>query len=277
MTKQTCGVIKQKLFQVQKPSNNRAFALHLTGLNMNASFVREAEKRLWLIYHFYRYALSQSAQKVAFPTIQLNMHIAANESDYNSLIRAREGQPEGTDGMYFLLENQGFVKYSGDEKQALSTLVHEAVHALNFYFFGFTPRWVTEGLAVYFENLSMTKDNQFVIKPALNGWLTKKGLLNNHFNALDIDTLFNSEGQWQTDQKHTLYANAYLFTSFMHDKNPKLLYEYLQQERSNPCNIIPAERSASLLRNYQPTIESEYLHYQQQPVIATFGEYEILD
>lgn len=275
MNKQTCGAIKQQLFALQQQTTTDSFVLKLTGLKMSAEFSQQAQARLWVIYHFYQHFLQQSAQRTELPPIQLNMYIAPNEQDYDQVILARDAVPNGTAGMYFVMDNQGYIKYQGDEKAALRVLVHEAVHALNFYFFGFTPRWLTEGMAEFFEHLHVPDAGQFMIAPSVEDWINKQGLLADGYRALDIETLFNSEGQWQTALSHTLYANAYLFSAFMHQHDPSLLYDYLLQERSNPCNIISPEQTALLLRNYDSTLESQYLYFQKQPIKPTQGSYAV--
>ncbi|PCK30224.1 DUF1570 domain-containing protein [Pseudoalteromonas piscicida] len=266
MTAPTCATLKSKVFSLQAQyKDTQYFRLHLTGSKVSPYVKYQAQQTLNVVYMLFQHFINQLAQKKTLIPIQLNMHIAANDADYNELILARDAEPTGTAGMYFLFQNQGFVKGGGSEEQTLRTLIHESVHALVFYYFGITPRWVTEGIAEYFEHLRITETGKFTIHNSTEDWLTKAGLLSSHYSKLDINTLFNSEGQWQTIQKRTLYANTYLFTGFMIESNSEPFFEYLLQEGSNPCNVVPADNIELLFRNTNENIETQFEAWRSKP------------
>ncbi|USD29261.1 DUF1570 domain-containing protein [Pseudoalteromonas sp. SCSIO 43201] len=274
MTTPTCATLKNKVFSLNAQSqNNQQLQLQLTGKKLNPQARAQAQQVLQVVYLLFQHFINQSAQKKALSPIQLNMYIAANDDEYNELLLARNVEPSGTAGMYFLFQNQGFVNGGGSDEQTLRTLLHESVHALVFYYFGLTPRWVTEGIAEYFEHLRINETGRFTIYNSTEDWLTQQGLLRTHYTKLDISTLFNSEDQWQTLQNTTLYANTYLFTGFMIENNSNALFEYLLQEGSNPCNIVPAQNIETLFRSHNAHIESQFEQWRSVPRRIQIGRW----
>ncbi|MGC0121596.1 DUF1570 domain-containing protein [Pseudoalteromonas piscicida] len=262
----TCGALKREVFSLQTQFNDiENFKLNLTGEPVSPYVEYQAQQALNVVYMMFKHFFNQLAHKKALSPIQLNMHIAAKDADYNELILSRDAEPAGTLGMYFLFQNQGFINGGRTEEETLRTLIHESVHALVFYYFGVTPRWVTEGLAEYFEHLRITETGQFSVYLSDEDWLTKEGILKSRFAKLDINTLFNSENQWQTMLSATLYANSYLFTGFMVEHNSNAFFEYLRQESSNPCNIVPAQNIEQLFRNFNENVESQFEGWRNTP------------
>jgi hypothetical protein len=63
-------------------------------------------------------------------------------------------------GFYRIADNRAVVKYRADQPDsALRTSLHEISHLITASHLGPTPRWLTEGLAEYFENLVAREQN----------------------------------------------------------------------------------------------------------------------
>ena len=138
----------------------------------------------------------------------------------------------------------GFHRYQGNiaaawrvsDEQLLATSVHEAVHVMNVGIFGFTPRWLNEGLAEYLETIEVSGQSATI---TISPHVIRKIIA----QRLPIATVFRGDHSiWQGPYRSQLYQQSRGLISFLLDTShtKKLLAQYLMSSLAQPCKVLDA-------------------------------------
>ncbi len=163
--------------------------------------------------------------------------------------------------MYFHASNSAFINYD-NAQSAMRTSVHEAVHAINKAVLGYTPRWLNEGFAEYFE---LTKNNmQTAIVEPNRSWTTNSSIAKSVFT---INWLIGLEDTWQKGDNSKLYASSWAAIYFLMDTQAgrALLKNIMLTEQQSPCSKLSEQKLKKMLYTQLPNLKREYSQWLKIP------------
>lgn len=233
------------------------FDLNLNTPNLPPSFNQKLQVKLNTVFKVYGQIIGAHALK----KVKLNLTVLPNRRAYNAAIRNNGGNPENTAGMYFHATNSAFINFSG-EKNTMRTAVHEAVHAINKAVLGYTPRWLNEGVAEYFE---FTHNNmQTAIVEPNQTWVRNNKLTKNVFRLNRLTGLNNT---WQKGDSSILYASSWAAIYFLMDTQSGrvLLKNIMLAEQTNPCNKLSKDQLNAMLFKQFPAFNHDYSKWLKTP------------
>ncbi|MFP3426449.1 DUF1570 domain-containing protein [Pseudoalteromonas sp. SIMBA_162] len=179
-------------------------------------------------------------------------------------IKQRGGDPRNSVGMYFHASNSAFIEYRNTQN-AMSTAVHEAVHAINKAVLGYTPRWLNEGFAEYFEIIKNHMQTG-IVEPN-NSWTINNKLAKGVFN---ISRLIGSEESWKQNNTSKLYASSWATIYFLMDSSQGriLLKNIMLAEQESPCNKLQPKQLKNMLYSQFPNFSKVYAQWLKTPFKA---------
>lgn len=189
--------------------------------------------------------------------VKLNLTVLPTRGAYEASIKQRGGDPTNSVGMYFHNSNSAFIEYR-NAQSAMRTAVHEAVHAINNAILGYTPRWLNEGFAEYFET---TKSNlqTGIVEPNMS-WTANKKLSKNVFT---ISRLILLDESWQQNNINKLYASSWAAIYFLMDSSAGrlLLKNIMHAEQKLPCSKLSKKQLQKMLHLQFVNVDSVYTQW----------------
>ncbi|AQP98731.1 hypothetical protein B0W48_02290 [Pseudoalteromonas aliena] len=233
------------------------FELTLKTPNLPSSFNQELRIKLNTVFKVYGQIIGVHALK----KVKLNLTVLPTRRAYEATIKQRGGDPTNTAGMYFHASNSAFINYD-NAQSAMRTSVHEAVHAINKAVLGYTPRWLNEGFAEYFE---LTKNNmQTAIVEPNRSWTTNSSIAKSVFT---INWLIGLEDTWQKGDNSKLYASSWAAIYFLMDTQAgrALLKNIMLTEQQSPCSKLSEQKLKKILYTQLPNLKREYSQWLKIP------------
>lgn len=181
--------------------------------------------------------------------IHLHMIISQNRQSYLVQAGIDGFNPSRSQGVYFGQRNLAFVSYHNEE-QAIKTAIHEAVHAINLHLVGITSHSFNEGTAEFFEDISMTDENQFRVL------ISNKKLATEPY----LFSLIIKDDEWKNLDIPKLYYSSWAWLSFMMMEfdAKSTLQQYITKEQENLCRALSEEEVLSLWRESYIQFESDF-------------------
>ena len=226
------------------------FDLTLNTPKLPSSFNQDLRIRLNTVFKVYGQIIGVHALK----KVKLNLTVLPTRSAYEAVTKQRGGNPTNTVGMYFHASNSAFIEYR-NAQNAMSTAVHEAVHAINKAVLGYTPRWLNEGFAEYFE---ITKNHmQTGIVEPNTSWTINNRLAKGVFN---MSRLIGLEESWKQKNTSKLYASSWAAIYFLMDSSQGrlLLKNIMLAEQESPCNKLQPKQLKNMLYLQFPDFNKLY-------------------
>jgi len=242
--------------------------------NSGAAYAEFCGKLLEKVYTEF-FAWSENLKlSLTPPTQRLPILIFAAESEFQA--HATKIHPEtpfeNTPGFYTVRDNQVLLwdltrdrslRFSAVRKKLsesplqLATIVHEAVHQLAFNSglqnrFADNPLWFSEGLALYFEQVSLRS-------PLL--W-SKPGLINSRHHSeflrrsaderlpIPLPELLTSDRTFQTaESAPAAYAQSWAMMAWLVRQHPEQLAQYIQKLQAlQPLQTVSADQRTQMFQ-----------------------------
>ncbi|KZN69211.1 DUF4124 domain-containing protein [Pseudoalteromonas luteoviolacea] len=253
------GVIN---YSDQKPSRNAKtyqprssrvldyFDLEISGQTISTQFKNTLSARLNAIFRGYTSIVGLKAMR----KVTLRIQILPSRRLYERTVKAYGGAPSGTAGVYFGTKNTAYVEQTSYEA-TMQTAIHEAVHAINQAVIGFSPRWLNEGLAEYFETVEISMQ---VGKVTPSNHITKSGYIKGQ--VLRPSQLIGAEDTWQTSDPVLLYRSSWAFVHFLMSTSSgkQSLKALMLQEQKEPCSSLDYANVKRVLNGSYPNMQSAY-------------------
>ncbi|KZN43770.1 DUF1570 domain-containing protein [Pseudoalteromonas luteoviolacea] len=236
------------------------FDLEISGQTISNQFKNTLSSRLNAIFRGYTSIVGLKAMR----KVTLRVQVLPSRRLYERAVKAYGGDPTGTAGVYFGIKNIAFVEQTSYEA-TMQTAIHEAIHAINQAVIGFSPRWLNEGLAEYFETVEVSMQVGEV-KP--NNHITRSGYITGH--VLRPSQLIGAEDTWKSSDPVTMYRSSWAFVHFlMSSKSGKQSLKALMlQEQKEPCSSLDYANVKRVLNGSYPNMQSAYamfLNSQTKP------------
>ena len=243
------------------------FELNIEGDGVSQAFLEKLERRLMLVFRLYGVLIgNENLRRVA-----LNLTVYKQSEDYESYVETIA--PERTDslGIYSHKTISASIRYN-NESQAIETSIHESVHAITHALIGATPRWLNEGLAVYFERIGGSLDEPVVSYNA--GWVNEDMSL--RYDSIDFWQLAGMESVWNNGtrpERLSLYANSWHWLYFFMSSNARVhaLQRLIRTERKLPCTVMDESEILELLNTAIPNFEVDFLRWEELPLEQSQG------
>ncbi|WP_081310500.1 DUF1570 domain-containing protein [Pseudoalteromonas luteoviolacea] len=236
------------------------FDLEISGQTISNQFKNTLSSRLNAIFRGYTGIVGLKAMR----KVTLRIQVLPSRGLYERTVKAYGGEPSGTAGVYFGTKNTAFVEQTSYEA-TMQTAIHEAVHAINQAVIGFSPRWLNEGLAEYFETVEVSMQVGEV-KP--NNHIAKSGYIKGQ--VLRPSQLIGAEDTWQSSDPATLYRSSWAFVHFLMSSShgKQSLKALMLQEQKEPCSSLDYANVKRVLNGSYPNMQSAYamfLNAQAKP------------
>jgi hypothetical protein len=241
--------------QCTRPENlaltNQYFQLNTNVINKSDGFTLELKNKLNAAFKHIEKLLSIELNE----TILLTMFFSNTEEGYEALAQKYNRNSEGTQGIYISYYNVSLIKVNNYE-QGIKTGIHEAIHALNYAYFGYTLRFINEGMAEYYEAISERGDI-----PLFDfTWLKHRQY------PEQISTILFSKTDWHGVKTHDLYQQSKaLFYFLMSNRSGrKVIWKILAKEMKDPCTVLSEDDIEQLLFENYPNHQQEFDYWFEE-------------
>lgn len=147
--------------------------------------------------------------------VDLNVLIFQDRANYLQYANAstRNNMSE-TGGYYSSSTNEAVTYKYPDNERTLSVVRHESTHVMVRGMLGMAPVWLNEGLADYFENISVN-DQAKRISINQNSLNIARGSLSSGYPTRLSDFLMLSDQDWRQNNREIHYALSWSFVYFL--------------------------------------------------------------
>jgi hypothetical protein len=190
-------------------------------------------------------------------TLTVRINLFGSRAEYAALSGKRGSVSHRTNGFYTTLTDECYVvKHSN----YVATIIHEASH---FYLQHNLPnhsRFLTEGIAEFFETLDLDENGKVVFaQQDYRVRLVKEILLNNSFKLSNY--IYTPSAQWgEKSETQKLYSVAYSVIYYLIKKNPNLLKQMLLYMQEGQSFEKAIDYSFGGYNNF----ESEYVYFYRK-------------
>ncbi|WP_426359687.1 hypothetical protein ACPUVO_05530 [Pseudocolwellia sp. HL-MZ19] len=181
--------------------------------------------------------------------LDLSIAYQGSRTDYEDYVMEQGRSPEGTIGVYLYPEHASVIEFI-DHKQAITTSIHETIHAFNRSYWGELLRFFNEGMAEYFEKVAISGEFKA---------FDFSGLQDQKY-PMEIENLLFSETDWHGDNNHKLYQNSNALFHFLmsNEKGRSLIWEIMQLEKEESCSVLPESTILEVLFEMYPNHQQEF-------------------
>ncbi|MCR8922282.1 DUF1570 domain-containing protein [Dasania sp. GY-MA-18] len=141
--------------------------------------------------------------------VDLNLRLLASQEDFQALRDQTAPNLQTNTGFYSTSNNEAVIWQAPDREFMYGVIRHEASHVIMAGLYGYPPVWVNEGMAEYFELLSL-QGNAKTISPN-NNWLN---YLRQQGAMPLADYLALAPNEWYAGTQEQMYAMAWSLVYF---------------------------------------------------------------
>ncbi len=227
--------VEASVFNSREPARLEYFRLEIDfmGGEYLPFFKNQIEAQAGSMYEI----LSEILGRERLKQVDLMVLIFPDRSAYQAYASARVGPALVASGGFYSNETNEAVTYQyEDSEQTLAVTRHEAAHVMLNGMLAAAPLWLHEGMAEYFERLSM-RQQYAEIRPQ-NEWLimARESVLNGYPLSLE-EFLITQLEQWRAQQQAESYALSWSLIYFLLDNNSgrRALAALLQKTADDYC------------------------------------------
>lgn len=224
--------------------------LNLYTVKMTKYFEQTLIESIKVLHQEYVKLLGSSAER----EVELNLVVTPDRSEYEQYTAFYSDNLIESLGVYFGGLNIAYIDYQNSDDNALKTAIHETVHALNAHIIGKTPRMFNEGMAEFYENMTVKKGNIDII-------FYKKQLTKAPYPLMQ----FFDYQQWPNLDIHKLYYSSWAWIAFMYGDYSRVrsLIAFMEQEQVDPCSAFSAGEAYNIFQETYSTLETDFYDWQQ--------------
>lgn len=239
-----------KPLNIKKYRIDDTLSIRVFSQDLPINFSENIDKKLWLILDLYEDWFSLKLKN----KMTLNLVILPSLTGYSDFISTLSIDSTNSQGLFWANTNFAFVAYR-TEQQVEQTIIHEVIHALNFYLVGYTARWLTEGLADYFKTI-----NYYIDKDGTYRYHFDLPKSKNQSKPLPISQLIALEEAWGSDQKSHLYTSAFELVEYLivHKDERNIIRHLLHKEALRPCVKLDTSDYQTLLDENIPNLSTKF-------------------
>ena len=177
--------------------------------------------------------------------------------------RIAPGLGDDISGFYSTGHNLVALKRQKSDESTFATARHEATHVIIAGLLGNIPTWFTEGMAEYFEQMSIS--GQLKTIAPNQGWLSLLRSQQRNNLLMPLNQYFQYDRKsWRAKDQGIMYATAWSLTYFLMSskRGQALLARYMRELSSDPCQSInSSEFFARHYRGGMHQMNMEWRHW----------------
>lgn len=239
-----------KPLEVKKYKISDTLSIKVFSQDLPINFSENIDKKIWLILTLYEEWFSLKLKN----KMTMNLVVLPSLVGYSDFISTLSIDSKNSQGLFWSNSNFAFAAYK-TKKQLEQTIIHEVVHALNYYLVGHSARWLTEGLADYFKTINFYKDKENIYNYSFD-----LPTLENENKPLAISQLVTLEEAWDSDQRSHLYASAFKLVAYLinHKGERNIVRHLLHKEALQPCTKLSESTYQHLLDENISNLSSNF-------------------
>lgn len=229
---------------------NNYLELNLYAVTMTKYFEETLIERIKVLHQEYIKLLGSSAER----EIKLYLVVTPERAEYDHYTSFYSDNLIESLGVYFGGLNIAYIDYQNSDDKALKTAIHETVHALNAHIIGKTPRMFNEGMAEFYENMTIKEGNIDIV------FYTKQ-LTKTPYPLMQ----FFDYQQWANLDIHHLYYSSWAWIAFMYGDGNRVqsLITFMEKEQVDPCSAFSAGESYKIFQESYSTLETDFTEWQR--------------
>jgi hypothetical protein len=173
--------------------------------------------------------------------VELNIRLFEYAEDYKLYAQTISPRLANTGGFYSLARNEAVTYQHRTDESTHETARHEAMHVIAAGLFGRVPTWLNEGLAEYFETLSV--ENQRVTITPQPRWFEMAAQAHESGYPSELRTYMAlRDADWYDNNRDVHYAIAWSLVHFLmsSDRGRAAIANYLQELADQYCERVDA-------------------------------------
>ena len=167
--------------------------------------------------------------------VELNLRLLASQNAFQQRLQQYAPSLKTNTGFYSSINNEAVIWMAPDIEFMYGVIRHESSHVISAGLFGYPPVWLNEGLAEYFERLSVSANSKMV-QPN-SAWL--QALRSS--TPMSVSAYLNLDPmQWRQQPQQLMYSMAWgLVYFFMSEpEHKKLMTRMLAEITQNKCQAF---------------------------------------
>ena len=174
--------------------------------------------------------------------VDLNVKVFNDQTKFDVYREEHVPGLETASGFYKPSMDEAVVMVQRDAAMTQSIARHEATHVINSGLYGRTPVWFNEGLAEYFERLSIEGQGKRVNPSPYHLELLQEALADGELMSVS-DYLSIKDRSWRDHEQNMMYAMAWSVVHFMMQdslgrETMKLLMIHMAENFCQPVNTV---------------------------------------
>lgn len=178
--------------------------------------------------------------------VDLNLRLLASQEDFQKHRERVAPSLKTNSGFYSTVNNEAVIWQGASAELMHAVIRHESTHVIMAGLYGYPPVWLNEGMAEYFEQMSLRANSKTVV--ANPYWLA---LLRKQMPMSLSDYLHLSADQWRQEKQEDMYAMAWGLVNFLmaDPQRKQFLATLLKKLAEHKCQPFSSE---DFVRLYYP-------------------------
>tara|TARA_R110002153_G_scaffold940_2_gene4247 strand:- start:5305 stop:6447 length:1143 start_codon:yes stop_codon:yes gene_type:complete len=227
------------------------FKLNISGANVPFEFKEKLTHSINKLFALY----GQLIAKEDLRQVVVNLRFFTSKQRFLAYSKKHAPSLKPTAGFYDNGTNEAVIMYYSSE-QAITTAIHESVHAINRGIIGNSNKWFNEGMAEYLENITINLSSAIITRN--ESWY-KNGKLK--YRPLPLrKALSASRKDWNSQSQSNLYSTSWAFIYFLMDdtKRKAKLVKMLKAEQQNLCNTLSFQQTMKIFNMSDTELQNRF-------------------
>ncbi|MEP1448926.1 MAG: DUF4124 domain-containing protein [Paraglaciecola sp.] len=227
------------------------FKLNISGANVPFEFKEKLTHSINKLFALY----GQLIAKEDLRQVVVNLRFFTSKQRFLAYSKKHAPSLKPTAGFYDNGTNEAVIMYQSSE-QAITTAIHESVHAINRGIIGNSNKWFNEGMAEYLENITINLSTAIINRN--KSWY-KNGKLK--YRPLPLRKVLSaSRNDWNSQSKSNLYSTSWAFIYFLMDdtKRKTKLIKMLKAEQKNLCNTLSFQQTMKIFNMSDRELQNRF-------------------
>lgn len=233
------------------------FRLNISGANVPFEFKEKLTNSINKLFALY----GQLIAKEDLKQVLVNLRFFTSKQRFLAYAKKHAPSLKPTAGFYDNGKNAAVIMYHSSE-QAITTAIHESVHAINRGIIGNSNKWFNEGMAEYLENITINLSTAVITRN--KSWY-KNGKLK--YRPLPLrNVLSASRKDWNSQSQSNLYSTSWAFIYFLMDdtKRKAKLVKMLKAEQQNLCDTLSFQQTMKIFNMSDKELQNRFSRWLAQ-------------
>jgi hypothetical protein len=227
------------------------FKLNVSGTNVPFEFKEKLTHSINKLFALY----GQLIAKKNLRQVVVNLRFFTSKQRFLAYSKKHAPSLKNIAGFYDNGTNEAVIMYYSSE-QAITTAIHESVHAINRGIIGNSNKWFNEGMAEYLENITINLSSAIITR---NKTWYKNGKLK--YRPLPLRKVLSaSRNDWNSHSQPNLYSTSWALIYFLMDdtKRKATLVKMLKAEQHNLCTALSFQQTMKIFNMSDRELQNRF-------------------